>query len=142
MGRTRLSDLELRRGEAFGRVSSGSLSLREACELLEVSYRQGQRLWSRYRTGGAAGLQHGLCGRVSNHGYDAGYRAAVLQRVAERYADFGPTLASEHLAADDGLVVARETLRRWLRAAGQPAVRKRSAYRKRREPKANFGEPL
>jgi hypothetical protein len=52
----------------------------------------------------------------------------------------GPTLASEHLAADDGLLAARETLRRWLRAAGQPAVRKRSAYRKRREPKAHFGE--
>jgi len=140
LGRTRLSDLELRRGEAFGRVSSGSLSLREACELLEVSYRQGQRLWSRYRTGGAAGLQHGLCGRHSNRGHTAEFRAGVLKRVEERYADFGPTLASEHLAADDGLVVARETLRRWLRAAGQPAVRKRSAYRKRREPKAHFGE--
>ena len=60
--------------------------------------------------------------------------------MEERYADFGPTLASEHLAADDGLSVARETLRRWLRAAGRPAVRKRSAYRKRREPKAHFGE--
>jgi transposase-like protein len=64
----------------------------------------------------------------------------VLKRVEERYADFGATLASEHLAADDGLGVARETLRRWLREAGRPAVRKRSAYRKRREPKAHFGE--
>ena len=140
MGRTRLSDLELRRGDAFGRVSSGSLTLRQACELLELSYRHGKRLWSRYRAGGAAGLQHGLCGRSSNRGHTAQHRAAVLERVAERYADFGPTLASEHLAADDGLAVARETLRRWLRAAGQPAVRKRMAYRKRREPKAHFGE--
>ena len=111
MGRTRLSDRELCRGEAFGRVSSGSLSLREACELLELSYRQGKRLWSRYRTRGAAGLQHGLCGRASNRGHGAQHRAAVLQRVAERYVDFGRTLASEHLASDDGLTVARETLR-------------------------------
>jgi len=62
--------------------------------------------------------------------------------VEQRYADFGPTLACEHLAVDDGLEVARETLRRWLRAAGRPAVRQRSAYRKRREPKAHFGELL
>ncbi len=51
--------------------------------------------------------------------------------------DFGPTLASEHLAADDG--VHAETLRRWLRAAGQPAVRKRRRTQ-RREPNAHFGE--
>jgi transposase-like protein len=114
--------------------------LKQACEFLELSYRQGKRLWRRYRRGGAAGLQHGLCGRAPNRGHPAEFRAAVLKRVAERYADFGPTLASEHLAADDGLAVARETLRRWLRASGQPAVRKRTAYRKRREPKAHFGE--
>ncbi len=33
-----------------------------------------------------------------------------------------------------------ETLRRWLRAAGKPVLRKLSAYRERREPKAHFGE--
>jgi transposase-like protein len=105
-----------------------------------LSYRQGKRLWRRYRSAGAAGLQHGLCGRASNLGYAAEFRAAVLKRVEERYGDFGPTLAAEHLAGDDGLAVSAETLRRWLRTSGQPAVRKRSAYRKRREPKAHFGE--
>jgi transposase len=116
--------------------------LRQACELLGLSYRQGKRLLGRYRKGGAAGLQHGLCGHLSNRGYGPEYRAAVLKRVEERYADFGPTLAAEHLALDDGLAVSAETLRRWLRAAGRPGVRKRSAYRKRREPKAHFGELL
>jgi transposase len=53
-----LSDRELVRGEAFGRVVSGDLSLREACELLGLSYRHGKRLWGRYRKEGAAGLQH------------------------------------------------------------------------------------
>ena len=121
---------------------SGSLSLSQACELLGLSYRHGKRLLRRYRSGGAAGLQHGLCGRASNHGYGSAYRAAVLKRVEQRYTDFGPTLAAEHLASDDGLAVSAETLRRWLRAAGAPAVRKRSAYRRRREPKAHFGELL
>ena len=140
MGRMRLSERELLRGEAFGRVVSGSLSLRQASEMLGLSYRRSKRLWSRYRAGGAAGLQHGLCGRRSNHGYGADFRAAVLKRCAERYGDFGPTLASEHLAAEDHLAVSAETLRRWQRAAGQPGVRKRKAYRQRREPKAHFGE--
>ena len=78
MGRTRLSDVELRRGEAFGRVASGSLSLSQACEMLGLSYRQGKQLWRRYRARGGAGLQHGLCGRASNRGCGAEFRSAVL----------------------------------------------------------------
>ena len=114
--------------------------MRQACELVGLSYRQGKRLWRRYRAAGAAGLQHGLCGGGSNRGYAAEFRAAVLKRCGERYEDFGPTLAAEHLASDDGLGVSAETLRRWLRASGQPYMRKHKAYRRRREPKAHFGE--
>lgn len=40
------------------------------------------------------------------------FREAVLARVRERYTDFGPTLASEHLASDDGRAVHAESLRR------------------------------
>jgi transposase len=140
MGRTRLSDRELARIEVLGRVKAGGLSLREAGEMLGLSYRQSRRLMKRYRADGAAGLQHGHCGRMSNRGHSAEFRAKVLQRVEERYVDFGPTLACEHLLADDKLEVHPETLRRWLRAAGRPVQRKRKAYRKRREPKAHFGE--
>jgi hypothetical protein len=45
-------------------------------------------------------LQHGNCGRQSNRAYTAKFRAAVLRQVQVRYADFGPTLAAEHLASD------------------------------------------
>ena len=96
------------RAEAFGRVAAGSLFLRGACDLVGLSYGQGKRLWRRYRANGAAGLQHGLCGQASNRGYGAEHRAAVLQRVEERYGEFGPTLAAEHLAADDQLAVSAE----------------------------------
>jgi hypothetical protein len=84
----------------------------EAAELLGLSYRQSKRIWARYRVGGAQTLQHGNCGRVSNRAYKAEFRAAVLKQVKTRYADFGPTLACEHLASDDGLQVQAETLRR------------------------------
>ena len=65
MGRTGLSGKELSRAEVMGRVKAGNLRLREASELLELSYRQAKRLWARYRRGGAKALQHGNCGRES-----------------------------------------------------------------------------
>jgi hypothetical protein len=39
--------------------------------------------------------------------------------VKVRYEDFGPTLAAEHLASDDGLEVHAETLRRWMKQASR-----------------------
>ena len=74
MGRTSLSRKELNRVEVMARVKVGSLRLREAGELLEISYRQAKRIWRRYRAKGAKGLQHGHCGRRSNRGYSAEFR--------------------------------------------------------------------
>jgi transposase len=136
-----LSKKELNRVEVMGRVKAGSLRLIEAAELMGLSYRQSKRIWARYRGGGAKALQHGNCGRVSNRAYRAEFRAAVLKQVKARYEDFGPTLASEHLASDDGLQVHAETLRRWLKEAGcWQRQRRRKPYRQRREAKAHFGE--
>jgi transposase len=141
LGRTGLSRKELSRVEVMSRVKARSLRLREAAELLELSYRQGKRIWARYRDGGAKALQHGNCGRVSNRAYAAKFRAAVLEGVKARYEDFGPTLAAEHLASDEGLVVQAETLRRWMKEAGLwQRQRRRQPYRQRREAKAHFGE--
>jgi len=140
LGRTGLSSRELNRVEVMGRVKAGSLVLAEAAELLSVSYRQAKRILARFRRGGAKALQHGGCGRRSNRGYAQEFRAAVLKRYGERYSDFGPTLASEHLASDDGMAVSAETLRRWLRESGPKPMRRRKPYRQRREPKAHFGE--
>jgi transposase len=141
LGRTGLSRKELSRVEVMGRVKAHSLRLREAAELLELSYRQAKRIWARYRAGGAKALQHGNCGRVSNRAYPAKFRVAVLTRVQARYEDFGPTLASEHLGSDDGLKVPVETLRRWRKEAGLwQRQRRRKPYRQRREAKAHFGE--
>jgi transposase len=125
----------------MSRVKARSLGLREAAELLELSYRQAKRIWARYRDGGAKALQHGNCGRVSNRAYTRKFRAAVLQQVQARYEDFGPTLAAEHLGSDDGLEVHAETLRRWMKQAGLwQRQRRRKRYRQRREAKAHFGE--
>ena len=131
MGRTGLSSKELSRVEVLSRVKSGNVQLVEAAEWLGLSYRQAKRVWSRYVQGGAKALQHRGCGRESNRGYGKKFRERVLRRYGEQYADFGPTLASEHLA-EEGLAVSAETLRRWLRASGQKAMRQRKPYRQRR----------
>lgn len=136
-----MSSKELRRVEVLGRVKGKSLKLIEAAELLEISYRQVKRLSKRYREGGREALQHGGCGRRSNRAKPAKLRRQVLKRIRERYADFGPTLASEHLRRDEGLEIHAETLRRWLKEEGlSRRQRKRKPYRKRRERKQHFGE--
>jgi transposase len=118
----------------------------DAGRLMRVSYRQAKRLWKRYREEGAAGLQHRSAGRVSNRAHDAGMRRKVLQLVREKYGGavgerFGPTLAAEHLASEDGLPVDAETLRRWMLAEGLwSRARKRRAHRRRRKRKEHFGE--
>jgi hypothetical protein len=58
-----------------------------------------------------------------------------------KYHDFGPTLAAEYLARDDGERIGVETLRRWLVAAGLWEARRRGArHRAWRERRAHWGE--
>jgi transposase len=127
-------------------VAAATLTLGAAAELMGVSYRQAKRLSARYRQKGAAGLRHGNAGRASNRATAASVRRRVLKLVRAKYGGaiderFGPTLAAEHLASEDGVTVDHETLRRWLLAAGLwSRARKRSPHRRRRERMAHFGE--
>jgi hypothetical protein len=141
-----MSQRELRRVEALARVRSKQLRLVDAARLMEVCYRQAKRLWKRYEEEGAAGLKHRSVGRRSHHAYESKFRRKVLQLVREKYSGavgerFGPTLAAEHLASEDGMKVDAETLRRWMLAEGLwSRERKRGAHRQWRERKEHFGE--
>jgi hypothetical protein len=54
---------------------------------------------------------------------------------------FGPTLAAEHLAEEDGIVLDHETLRLWMLREGLwSRRRKRKKHCQRRQRKAHFGE--
>jgi transposase len=141
-----MSARELTRVEVLSRVKAGTLSVKSAATLLAVSYRQAKRLARRYRAEGAKGLKHRSAGQPSNHARAATARERVLALVREKYSGpvdvrFGPTLAAEHLASEDGVTVHHDTLRRWMLAAGLwSRARKRSPHRQRRERKAHFGE--
>lgn len=141
-----MSDKELNRAGILARVKSGELKVIDAGELMRVGYRQAKRLWKRYREQGAAGLRHGNAGRRSNRAHAEKFRRKVLRLVGEKYSGtveerFGPTLASEHLQAEDKLRVDAETLRRWMLQEGLwSRARKRRQHRRRRERKGHFGE--
>jgi transposase len=135
------SGKERRRLEVFGRVKRVELSLRKAAELIGLSYRQTLRSYSRYRKHGDAGVVHRLRGKRSNRQPPAGVRKRVLALYAKQYSDFGPTLAAEHLAEEDGVPVSVSALRRWLVQAGLWKPRPRGArHRRWRERKPHFGE--
>jgi len=141
-----MSQKELGRVGVMARVKSGDLKLVDAARLLRRSYRQTKRIWRRYQQEGAAGLKHQSAGRGSNRSKPKKFREKVLRTVDKKYsgevgARFGPTLASQHLASEDGLEVHAETLRRWMLADGQwSRARKRQPWRQRRERKQHFGE--
>jgi hypothetical protein len=109
-----------------------------------VSHRQAKRLWRRYREGGEQAVIHRGRGRRSNNHIQTEVKQQILDRYREVYEGFGPTLAAEKLVEEDGYrPISRETLRLWLLEAGLwRRHRRRSPYRKRREPKHHFGEML
>lgn len=137
----KMSRKERRRLELLARVKRGELSLRKAAELIGLSYRQTLRSYDRYRKQGDAGVVHRLRGKRSNRQPPAGVKKRALALYAQKYSDFGPTLAAEHLADEDGVLVSVSALRRWLVQAGQWKARRRGArHRQWRERKPHFGE--
>ena len=124
-------------------VLSGKRSQVEAGRLLKLSTRQVRRLQRRMECRGDAGVVHGLRGRRSNNAADALLKAKALSLCRGVYSGFGPTLAAEKLAADHGLLVSRESLRRLLLAEGLwQRQRDRDKHRCRRERRACFGEMI
>ena len=110
-----MSGRELTRVEVLSRVKAGTLSLGSAATLMAVSYRQAKRLARRYQAEGAKGLKHRSAGGASNHARSTAEHERVLALVREKYSGpmgerFGPTLAAEHLASEDGMTVHHDTL--------------------------------
>jgi len=109
---------EARRLYLVQQVMERKLRQRPAAELAGCSVRQLQRLLRRVRQHGPQGIVHRLRGRRSNRRHPEARRQRVLALYQMHYHDFGPTLAIEKLAERQHLAVGRETLRRWLVAAG------------------------
>jgi transposase len=139
--RIALSQRERDRLKVLHDVQQKQLTQAAAAERLKVTDRQVRRMLLRLRKQGDAALVHGLRGRPSNRKLTARFEEKVLTRVGQRYADFGPTLAAEHLA-QDGFPVSRETLRTWMTKAAfwHPRCQRVKKIHVWRERRASFGE--
>jgi len=137
----RLSKKERARLEVLEKIKSGHLSRRAGAKLLHLSYRQMLRVSARYAAEGAGAVGHRLRNQASNRKFTADRRDRILQLYESKYHDFGPRLACEYLARDDGETLSEETLRLWLTAAGLWRPRRQGArHRAWRERRAAWGE--
>jgi hypothetical protein len=116
--RIALSQRERDRLRVLHEIRQKQITQREAARRLKISGRHVRRLLVAAR-----------------------WERKILTRVRERYADFGPTLAAEHLA-QEGLPVSRETLRKWMVKASlwRPRAQRVKSIHVWRERRASFGE--
>ena len=141
MGLIAMSERDLQRIEVLSKVTAGRMTVVSAAHVLDLSERQVRRLLQRMRSGGAASIRHKAIGRPSNNRINDGVRDYAMTLVRERYADFGPTLATEKLAERDGLRVSRETVRGWMSEAGLWLSRKqRRTFHQPRLRREAYGE--
>lgn len=124
-----MSDKELSRLELLRDLDHQRLTAAAAADILDLSRRQFLRLLKAYRTRGVDGLISKQRGRPSNRRKPEYVRAEALAIIAERYADFGPTLAAEKLRELHGICLGRETVRLWMAEAGFCATRKKRRAR-------------
>ena len=114
-----MSSKELRRKTVMDEVVGGRRKLRSAAEVLQISYRQCRRVYQRYRQQGDQGLMHRNRGRASNRKIGEEQRGRILARYQQRYAGYGPTFASEKLAAEDwGWITRRCGVGCWKKGCG------------------------
>src|SRR2546427_1026399 len=139
--RIALSQRERDRLRVLHEVKQKQITQIAAARRLKITARQVRRLLLRLREQGDRGLIHGLRGRPSNRRLAPVFEQKIVARVRQRYADFGPTLAAEHLA-QEGLPVSRETLRKWMAKASlwRPRAQRVKTVHVWRERRASFGE--
>jgi len=136
-----MSGRELQRIEVLSKVVAKKRTERSAAAVLGISTRQTRRLLTAYRDSGGSALIHKARGRASNNHLIAGVREYAMAIVRSKYADFGPTLASEMLLEKNELKVSRETLRKWMIEEGLwLSRRQRRSFHQPRLRRERYGE--
>ena len=126
---------EQRRAQVLTWVLDGSITLKEAALVMDLSVRQARRLKGELRREGPKGLVHGNRGRESERRTDSTTLARVVEQYRGRYAGTNVQHFSELLAEREGITLSVATVRRTLKAAGvkTPSTRRVPKHRSRRE---------
>src|SRR5438270_13110548 len=98
-----MSERDVQRIGVLSEVLAERRTIASAAVVLAVSVRHVHRLLRRVEVGGGTALVHGARGRPSNNRIHVSIRDYGLALIREKYADFGPTLATEMLAQHHAL---------------------------------------
>jgi hypothetical protein len=144
-----MSSKDRERLKVLHEVKKRHITQVQAGKELGMTPRWVRELLRRIEAHGDRAVVHGLRGKRSNRRLPEAVKARAVkifaqQKQARQWHDYGPTLAAEELAAEYGLRVGKETLRKWLRAAGlwkarRARVERIHQWRRRR---ARWGELL
>jgi len=107
-----MSNREIDKLKVIQNTIDGKLTWPQASEILSLSERQIGRLCARVREEGNRGVIHGLKGLPSNNKLPEALIDEAIGLVKQHFADFGPTLANEHLLDDYKICVSTNTLRK------------------------------
>lgn len=137
-----MSRAELEQVGIFERLVKREMKQKEGSKLLDLSIRQVKRKVKEYRKAGAVSLIHGNRGRPSNRATDEEKVNEALLLIEKKYSDFGPTLASEKLEENHGIIINHETLRKLMIKESMRKVKTKKIIVKHfwRERKECFGE--
>lgn len=136
-----MSQRQWKRLDAVERLKRGTLTGKQAAEVLGLSTRQVRRLRRAVETRGAKGVIHGNTGRPPTHRLAKAVRDQVVKLRSKKYAGFNDQHFTEKLWEVEGITISRQSVRRILRADGIGSPRKRRApkHRQRRERKPQAG---
>jgi len=133
---------EARRYEVIKDLLAKKIDGSEAAKQLNLSVRQIKRIKVRVRQLKMKGVIHGNRGKASNRQTDKVIVKKAKKLLHEKYSDFNPLLAQEHLRDDDQISKSKETVRQWMMAEKlwQPKKKSRAMKFSWRERKDNYGE--
>lgn len=129
----RVTMTELNRYEVIKSLLDGKLTNKDAGRFLQLTERQIQRIKKRVLGEGVRGVFHGNKGRKPVHAFSAEFKEETMDLFRRKYFDFNFSHLSDYLLEAEAIKIGRETLRKWLRAAGLGGKKHRQpAHRKRR----------
>ena len=141
--RLEMSQKEWDRLKVLHEASKGFITQRQASEQLQLTERQVRRLLKKVRSEGDRSVIHGLRRRPSNRRIDAELQARATEELRRpECRDFGPTFAAEHVSKLLQVTIGKDTVGKWMEAAGLWQRRKRTIVKVHqwRERRACFGE--
>ena len=131
-----ISPKQLQRHDQLRLVLDGTITLRKASVVMNVSYRHAKRLKKAFGCGGTRALLHGNRGRSPANKIDDEMRRKIIALSEEVYSELNDTHFAEMLWEREGIEVSRQSVRAIRRAQGiRPKRRRRLRKHHSRRPR-------